>query len=256
MPTHADDPQRHRQPPGQPTAIFTRGRPRAQAPHRDPAVSHATAGTRNDDVRTAAPSTASATPRAGITACRRGARWWSSRSPIWPTPGRCAAGAGCCTASRRSSGPQARSSASVAGCTESPHDTSITDTFSQVGLEQVESRSPRPPAASTSRSRWACFSRKRRLSLSPVGIRDSVARRSSISVPMCCRRGAQADQCGRGDLLQPPTTGNTGHLASQVEWGVDAPPAQQSAPVALGSYLPHSSGKAARPPSTLAAETA
>jgi len=36
-------------------------------------VSHATAGTRNDNVRTAAPSTASATPRAGITACRRGA---------------------------------------------------------------------------------------------------------------------------------------------------------------------------------------
>jgi hypothetical protein len=49
---------------------------------------------------------------------------------------------------------------------------------------------------------------------------------------------------------------NTGQPASQVEWGVDAPPARQPVPVALGSYLPHSSGKAARPPSTLAAETA
>jgi DDE superfamily endonuclease len=57
------------------------------------------------------------------TVCRRGcARWWSSRSPIWPTPGRCAAGAGCCTASGTSSAPPACSSAFAAGCIESPHD--------------------------------------------------------------------------------------------------------------------------------------
>jgi hypothetical protein len=156
------------------------------------------------------------------------------------TPGACGARRGPSAARSR---PRPRSGA----CRRSG-----APTLSQVGLEQVESRSPRPPAPSTSRSRWACFSRKRRLSLSPVGIRDSVARRSSISVPMCCRRGAQADQCGRGDLLQPPTTGNTGQLASQVEWGVDAPPARQSAPVALGSYLPHSSGKRrGRPPCSL-----
>jgi hypothetical protein len=43
------------------------------------------------------------------TACRRGcARWWSRRSPIWPTPGRCAAGAACCAASGTSTGPPAR----------------------------------------------------------------------------------------------------------------------------------------------------
>jgi hypothetical protein len=113
------------------------------------------------------------------------------------TPGACGARRGPSAARSR---PRPRSGA----CRRSG-----APTLSQVGLEQVESRSPRPPAPSTSRSRWACFSRKRRLSLSPVGIRDSVARRSSISVPMCCRRGAQADQCGRGDLLQPPTTGNT-----------------------------------------------
>jgi len=38
-----------------------------------------------------------------------------------------------------------------------------------------------------------------------------------------------------------------------VEREVDATPARQPAPVALGSYLPHSSGKATL---TLAAETA
>jgi hypothetical protein len=54
----------------------------------------------------AASRTASATPSGRSTACRRGCtRWWSSRSPIWPMPGRCAAGAGCCTASATSSAP-------------------------------------------------------------------------------------------------------------------------------------------------------
>jgi len=49
-----------------------------------------------------------------------------------PTPGRCAAGAGCCTASGTSSGPPARSSASAAGSTGSPHDKSITDTLNDI----------------------------------------------------------------------------------------------------------------------------
>jgi hypothetical protein len=45
---------------------------------------------------TAAPSAGSAMSRGPATVCRRGcARWWNSRSPTWPAPGRCAAGAGC-----------------------------------------------------------------------------------------------------------------------------------------------------------------
>ncbi len=53
--------------------------------------------------------TASPTSSGPTTACRRGCvRWWSSRSPTWPTPGRCVAGAGCCTGSGTSSGPRAR----------------------------------------------------------------------------------------------------------------------------------------------------
>jgi hypothetical protein len=88
-------------------------------------------------VGTAAPRTASATPSGRSTACRLGcARWWSSRLAIWRTRGRCAAGAGCCTASGTSSAPPAHSSASAAGCTESPHDKGITDTLSETAREQ------------------------------------------------------------------------------------------------------------------------
>src|SRR6266511_6130369 len=91
--------------------------------------SRVSTGTRRSG--TAAPSTGSATRNAPTTVARRGcARWWSSRSGTWPTPGRCAAGADCCTASRTSSAPPACSSASAAGCTGFPHDTSITDTLS------------------------------------------------------------------------------------------------------------------------------
>src|SRR6266540_1355177 len=91
---------------------------------------------------TAAPKTASATPSGPTTACRQGcARWWSSPSRTWPTPGRCAAGAGCCTASGTSSGPPVHSSASVAGYTESPHDKSITDTLNHRALIQTRWRS-------------------------------------------------------------------------------------------------------------------
>src|SRR6266545_4478657 len=90
---------------------------------------------------TGAPKTGSATPSGPTTACRRGcARWWSSRSPIWPTPGRCAAGVGCCTGSGTSSAPPARSSASAAGCTESPHDKSITDTLNQIRHQLADDR--------------------------------------------------------------------------------------------------------------------
>jgi DDE superfamily endonuclease len=46
-------------------------------------------------------------------------------SGIWLTPGRCAAGVGCCTASGTSSGPLARWSAWVAGSTGSPPDSLI-----------------------------------------------------------------------------------------------------------------------------------
>jgi hypothetical protein len=57
---------------------------------------------------TAAPSIGSATPSGPTTGCRRGCgRWWSRRSRTWLTPGRCAAGAGCCTASGRCSAPRA-----------------------------------------------------------------------------------------------------------------------------------------------------
>jgi hypothetical protein len=57
---------------------------------------------------TAGPRTASQAPSGRSTACRPGcARWWSSRSPTWQAPGRCAAGAGCCTASGTSSAPPA-----------------------------------------------------------------------------------------------------------------------------------------------------
>src|SRR6266542_4089218 len=83
---------------------------------------------------TAGPKTGSATRSGRSTACRRGcARWWSSRSGIWPTRGRCVAGGGCCTGSGTSTGPPASSFAWAGGCTGSPHEgaRSITDTLSQ-----------------------------------------------------------------------------------------------------------------------------
>ena len=49
---------------------------------------------------------------------RRGCgRWWSSRSGIWATPGRCAAGGGCCSGSAMSFGPPPRWSVSAGGST-------------------------------------------------------------------------------------------------------------------------------------------
>jgi hypothetical protein len=55
---------------------------------------------------TDAPRTGSATGNGRLTAARRGCvRWWSSRSGIWPTPGRCAAGGACCTGSVPSTEP-------------------------------------------------------------------------------------------------------------------------------------------------------
>src|SRR6266540_854435 len=81
---------------------------------------------------TAGPKTGSATRSGRSTACRRGcARWWSSRSGIWPTRGRCVAGGGCCTGSGTSTGPPASSFAWAGGCTGSPHEgaRSITDTL-------------------------------------------------------------------------------------------------------------------------------
>jgi hypothetical protein len=52
---------------------------------------------------------------------------------------RCAAGGGCCTASGTSTGPPARSSASAAGCTEFPHDASITDTLNETRARFIQS---------------------------------------------------------------------------------------------------------------------
>jgi hypothetical protein len=55
------------------------------------------------------------------TAARPGCgRWWSRRSAIWPTRGRCAVGAGYCTGSGLSSGPLAHWCASAVGCAGSP----------------------------------------------------------------------------------------------------------------------------------------
>jgi len=72
---------------------------------------------------TAAPSTASPSSSGPTTACKLGCvPWWNSRSATSPTPGRCAAGAGCCTASGTSSAPPARSSALAAGCTGYPRE--------------------------------------------------------------------------------------------------------------------------------------
>jgi DDE superfamily endonuclease len=69
---------------------------------------------------TAGPRTGSATHSGRSTACRPGcARWWSSRSGIWPMRGRCAAGVGCCPASGTCSPPLARWSALVGGATVS-----------------------------------------------------------------------------------------------------------------------------------------
>jgi hypothetical protein len=56
-----------------------------------------------------APTTSSPTSSGPTTASRRGCgRWWSRPLGIWPTPGRCAAGGGCCTGPGTSSGPLAR----------------------------------------------------------------------------------------------------------------------------------------------------
>ena len=67
----------------------------------------ASTGTRRSG--TAAPRTGSATGNGRSTAARRGCvRWWSSRSGIWPTPGRCAAGGAGCTGSGMSTGPPRR----------------------------------------------------------------------------------------------------------------------------------------------------
>src|SRR6266540_3987148 len=99
---------------------------------------------------TAGPKTGSATRSGRSTACRRGcARWWSSRSGIWPTRGRCVAGGGCCTGSGTSTGPPAYSFAWAGGCTGSPHEgaRSITDTLYEIDTGELDTpatTAPRP----------------------------------------------------------------------------------------------------------------
>jgi hypothetical protein len=82
---------------------------------------------------------------------------------------------------------------------------------------------------------WAVAHRSvgRRVVLCEGPLRDAVTLRRCV-LGDGDRRGAQADRGGRADLPRPPTTGNTGLLESQVEREVDATPARQSAPVALG----------------------
>jgi hypothetical protein len=66
------------------------------------------------------------------------------------------------------------------------------------------------------------------------------------------RRGDQADRGGRANLPRPPTMGNTGLLESPVE--PESMQRRLGSPRLShwGSYLPHSSGKAAsRPPRSL-----
>jgi hypothetical protein len=60
-------------------------------------------------IGTSAPRIGAPTPNVPTTAARPGcALWWSSRSGIWLTSGRCAAGAACCSGSVTSSGPPPR----------------------------------------------------------------------------------------------------------------------------------------------------
>src|SRR5215207_6141243 len=70
---------------------------------------------------TGPPRTGSPTGSEPTTAAGPGcARWWSSRSGIWPMPGRCAAGGAGSTGSGISIALPGRWSASAGGCTESP----------------------------------------------------------------------------------------------------------------------------------------
>jgi DDE superfamily endonuclease len=82
---------------------------------------------------TGGPRTGSPTSSGRSTTRRRGCGpWWSRRSAIWPTSGRCAAGAGCCTGSARSSGLLVRWCAWAAGCTASPHAESSSESLIRV----------------------------------------------------------------------------------------------------------------------------
>jgi len=67
---------------------------------------------------TGAPQIGAPSRNGPTTAARRGCgRWWSSRSGIWATPGRCAAGGGCCSGSAMSFAPPPRWSVSAGGST-------------------------------------------------------------------------------------------------------------------------------------------
>jgi hypothetical protein len=91
---------------------------------------------------------------------------------------------------------------------------------------------PLPLMGPCGRGRWL-IGVGRRVVLCEGPLRDAVTLRRCV-LGDGDRRGAQADRCGRADLPRPPTTGNTGLLESQVERVVDATPARQSVPVALG----------------------
>jgi len=107
------------------------------------------------------------TPSGPTTAARQGyARWWSSRSVIWPTPGRYAPGGAGSTASGTSSALPQRWSASAGGCTESPHDRAW--------------RTPSMPSGCATCSRAAC---RRRL----AGVRLDVTTWPRCDAESTCR---------------------------------------------------------------------
>lgn len=102
------------------------------------------------------------------------------------------------------------------------------------------------------RGRWLIGS-GRRVVLCEGPLRDAVTLRRCI-LGDGHRRGAQADRCGRANLPRPPTTGtpdswNRRSNGKSMQRRLGSPRLSH-----WGSYLPHSSGKAAKPPSTLAAE--
>ena len=112
-----------------------------------------------------------------------------------------------------------------------------------------------PPASPCGHARWLIGQLVDESCFVKAPLRDAGEPPPVIPRVTGDRRCAQADRCGRDDLPvaydgQYRTTGYRRLM------GVDATPARQSAPVAPGSYLPHSTGRTARPPSTLAAETA
>jgi hypothetical protein len=112
-----------------------------------------------------------------------------------------------------------------------------------------------PPASPCGHARWLIGQLVDESCFVKAPLRDAGEPPPVIPRVTGDRRCAQANRCGRDDLSSRLRRAIPDYWVSQVD-GVDATPARQPAPVAPGSYLPHSTGKTARPPSTLAAKTA